>query len=158
MCISFLQHHPTYKPNEDANLGSLLLEFFELYGHKFDYENTAITIRNGGAYLLRNMMACSEQQLFCIEDAVNPGLNACSVSYRTSDVKQAFDDAFAILSTAISSSQNSTNECARNSVLGRIVHVSNDFIKYRKWVEETFGHTILNDETGNLHQSSNKLN
>uniref|UniRef100_A0A182IKN3 polynucleotide adenylyltransferase n=1 Tax=Anopheles atroparvus TaxID=41427 RepID=A0A182IKN3_ANOAO len=36
MCISFLQQHHR-KPNGFSNLGVLLIEFFELYGRKFNY-------------------------------------------------------------------------------------------------------------------------
>lgn len=39
MCISFLQLHPRQIP-DNANLGVLLLEFFELYGRKFNYMKT----------------------------------------------------------------------------------------------------------------------
>lgn len=35
----------------EGNLGILLIEFFELYGRKFNYMNTAIRIKNGGAYI-----------------------------------------------------------------------------------------------------------
>ena len=34
----------------DANLGVLLVEFFELYGRNFNYQRTGIKIRNGGCY------------------------------------------------------------------------------------------------------------
>lgn len=43
MCISFLQLHPR-QHFETANLGVLLLEFFELYGRNFNYERTGISI------------------------------------------------------------------------------------------------------------------
>ena len=35
----------------DANLGLLLLEFFDLYGRNFDYYKTAIRIKDGGSYM-----------------------------------------------------------------------------------------------------------
>ena len=35
----------------DCNLGVLLIEFFELYGRKFNYMMTAIRIKNGGNYI-----------------------------------------------------------------------------------------------------------
>lgn len=151
MSISFLQKHPTYKPNEDANLGELLIDFFELYGEKFDYENVGISIKNGGAYLPRNVMPCDgDQPLFCVEDTVNDWINACSFAYRAPDIKQAFHEAHTALTTAISSSQNTTSNCTQNSILGHIVHVSNDFINFRKWVRDTFEHTLKNVEPVNI--------
>lgn len=134
MCISYLQRHPTYKAHENANLGELLLGFFELYGRKFDYESIGITIENDGKYLPpRKDLPCSmdniNRELFCIEDPVNHTMNICDHSYRAYDVKKAFENGFVTLSTAISSNQNSsTNEC-KPSLLGSIVHISDDLIK-----------------------------
>lgn len=148
MCISFLQKHPTYKYNEDANLGELLIDFFELYGKKFDFEQFGITIKNGGEYLPRNVMPCDgDQQLFCVEDPLIHWLNAASVTYRAPDIKQAFHDAHSTLTTSISSSVNFTNKCSVNSILGHLVYASQDFIDFRKWVQDTFEHTLKNGET-----------
>lgn len=38
----------------NANLGSLLLEFLELYGTKFVYEKTAIRVKDGGKYITKS--------------------------------------------------------------------------------------------------------
>ncbi|KAK2463868.1 hypothetical protein APHAL10511_004173 [Amanita phalloides] len=51
--ISFLQMHPKIRRGEidpGKNLGVLLMEFFELYGCYFDYEEVGISVRNGGYY------------------------------------------------------------------------------------------------------------
>ena len=48
MVISFLQLHArtdTRLPSDQTNLGVLLLEFLELYGHKFNYDSLAISVR-----------------------------------------------------------------------------------------------------------------
>lgn len=144
MCICFLQKRVIYKSDDEVNLGELLLDFFELYGRKFDYEKFGITVQNGGAYLNRDVMPCDgDRQLFCIEDLVNPGLNACSMTYRGPDIKQAFNDAYTTLSAAISSSQqDASNDCANNSILGHIVHVSDDLITFRMWVRDTFANIL----------------
>lgn len=42
MCINFLQLQPINKIGESANMGFLLMEFFELYGKKFDYDTSCI--------------------------------------------------------------------------------------------------------------------
>lgn len=146
MAISFLQMHPTYKTNKtDANLGELLLDFFELYGQKFDYEKIGITIKNDGQYLPRKELPCDifngHYQLFCIEDPL-VWVNAVDDAYRALDVKKAFNDAYTILSTNISITQHSINECADNSILGRIIYVTDDLIEYRKWVQNNFEHLL----------------
>lgn len=127
------------------NLGELLLDFFEFYGRKFEYEKFGITLKNGGEYLKRDVLPCDDQQLFCVEDAVNPGINACNMTYNGSHVKQAFDKAYTTLSTAISSSQYVSNGCQNNSILGQIVHISDDLITFRKWARDTFANTHLDD-------------
>ncbi|XP_055317715.1 non-canonical poly(A) RNA polymerase protein Trf4-1-like [Sitodiplosis mosellana] len=146
MCINFLQMHPTYRADENPNLGELLLDFFELYGKKFDYENYGLTIRNGGQYLPRKELPCGifngHYQLFCIEDPL-VWVNACDDAYRASDVRQAFNDAYNILSSAISANtRTSTSECADNTILGRIIHVTNDLISFRNWVRNNFEHLL----------------
>ena len=40
-----------------ANLGVLLVEFFELYGVDFNYTRTAIRITDDGAYLPKDVVS-----------------------------------------------------------------------------------------------------
>lgn len=57
MCISFLQLHPRpERLRQPHNLGVLLVEFFELYGRKFNYVKTAIRVKNGGSYVSKDEM------------------------------------------------------------------------------------------------------
>lgn len=48
-----MQLHPRQDGvrQSNANLGVLLIEFFELYGRKFNFINTGIRIRDGGKYI-----------------------------------------------------------------------------------------------------------
>mmetsp|Transcript_17594 Transcript_17594/g.21510 ORF Transcript_17594/g.21510 Transcript_17594/m.21510 type:complete len:343 (+) Transcript_17594:717-1745(+) len=56
MIVSFLQHRERWyynhvrEYNAPMNLGSLLLDFFELYGMDFNYLTTGISVRNDGFY------------------------------------------------------------------------------------------------------------
>lgn len=53
MVLSFLQTHPKIRRSEiDArrNLGVLLVEFFELYGRNYNYDDVTINVRRGGGY------------------------------------------------------------------------------------------------------------
>lgn len=74
MCISFLQLHPRPEHvHEHSNLGVLLIEFFELYGRKFNYMNTGIRIKDGGCYInkeemQKDMTDGHRPSLLCIED------------------------------------------------------------------------------------------
>lgn len=50
-----LQLHPRQAAGGyiDQNLGVLLIEFFELYGRKFNYTKTAIRVKDGGTYIAK---------------------------------------------------------------------------------------------------------
>ena len=52
MVVSFLQQHVREDARSPkANLGVLLVEFFELYGVHFNYTRTGIQVKEEGAYL-----------------------------------------------------------------------------------------------------------
>lgn len=44
MAVSFLQNHPREERNK-ANLGVLLIEFFELYGKRFNYNKVRLLFK-----------------------------------------------------------------------------------------------------------------
>ena len=53
LAVSFLQMHPKIRRGEidpSKNLGVLMMEFFELYGCYFNYQEVGISIRDGGSY------------------------------------------------------------------------------------------------------------
>lgn len=143
MCISFLQLHSRQIENDTANLGVLLLEFFELYGRKFNYMKTGISIKNGGRYipkeeLQREMIDGHRPSLLCIEDPLTPGNDIGRSSYGALQVKHAFEYAFLTLSQAVSPQNSAANDCTRSSILGRIILVTDDVIDYRKWIKDNF--------------------
>lgn len=148
MCISFLQLHPRHKNYEHANLGVLLMEFLELYGRKFNYMKTGISIKNGGRYLpkeelQREMVDGHRPSLLCIEDPLTPGNDIGRSSYGALQVKHAFEYAYIILATAVSPIHNGLNDCTRHSILGRIVRVTDEVVDYRNWVQATFERRLI---------------
>lgn len=103
MAVSFLQRHNRHVASTTkANLGVLLLEFFELYGRDFNYSQTAIRLRDGGAYIperevLRNLPAASNASngvTLCIEDLVDLSNDVGRGSFLFHRVKSAFEDAY----------------------------------------------------------------
>lgn len=78
LAISFLQMHPKIRRGEinpSQNLGVLVLEFFELYGCYFNYEDVGISLRDGGSYYnkrLRGWYDFRESRLLSIEDPGDP--------------------------------------------------------------------------------------
>lgn len=143
MCISFLQLHPRQNFSDNSNLGVLLLEFLELYGRKFNYMKTGISIKNGGRYipkeeLQRDMVDGHRPSLLCIEDPLTPGNDIGRSSYGALQVKQAFEYAYIVLDQAVAQINGWLNDCNRCSILGRIVRVTDEVIDYRRWVKANF--------------------
>ena len=74
LAISFLQMHPKIRRGEidpEKNLGVLVIEFFELYGWYFNYNEVGISLRNGGSYFnksRRGWAASKAPHLLSIED------------------------------------------------------------------------------------------
>ncbi|KAG5899841.1 hypothetical protein JTB14_012312 [Gonioctena quinquepunctata] len=143
MCISFLQLHPRQDTlrNSTANLGVLLIEFFELYGRKFNYIKTGIRIRDGGKYLdkdemQREMVDGHRPSMLCIEDPLQPSNDIGRSSYGVLQVKRAFEFAYIVLTNVVHP-LSMHNHCAYSSILGRIVRVRDKVIQQRQRVEDT---------------------
>lgn len=141
MCISFLQLHPRpERLRQPHNLGVLLIEFFELYGRKFNYVKTAIRVKGGGSYVSKDdiqkeMNDGHRPSLLCIEDPLTPGNDIGRSSYGAIQVKQAFDYGYIILQQAVGAPSALV---ASHSVLGRVVRVTDHVLQYRRWVRDTF--------------------
>jgi non-canonical poly(A) RNA polymerase PAPD5/7 len=78
LAISFLQMHPKIRRGEidtERNLGVLVMEFFELYGCYFNYEEVGISVRGGGSYfnkVNRGWQDYYRKNLLSIEDPTDP--------------------------------------------------------------------------------------
>uniref|UniRef100_A0A2M4ABS2 polynucleotide adenylyltransferase n=2 Tax=Anopheles triannulatus TaxID=58253 RepID=A0A2M4ABS2_9DIPT len=141
MCISFLQQHHR-KSNKSSNLGVLLIEFFELFGRKFNYMKIGISVKSGRYIpkeeLQREMIDGHRPSLLCIEDPLTPGNDIGRSSYGALHVKQAFEYAYIVLMQAVLPLDKNLTDCNRQSILGRIIRVTDDVIEYRKWIRDTF--------------------
>lgn len=148
LCISFLQlHHRPDQLNRNCNLGVLLIEFFELYGRKFNYMLTGIRIKDGGRYInkeemQKDMIDGHRPSLLCIEDPLLPSNDIGRSSYGVLQVKRAFDHAYTVLTSA-THNLSSYRDCNRTSILGRIVRITDEVVRYRQWVERTFSNQVL---------------
>lgn len=142
MIVSFLQLHA---PPEPENLGVLLIEFFELYGNNFNYFKTGISVMEGGYYFSkedaqRKMQQGYRTSLLCIEDPLNPGQDITKNSYGFMSVKQAFHYAYRVLCQGVLSHIDQDDEV--ESVLGRIIRVTDEVVTYRQWVHRTWCHKL----------------
>lgn len=143
LTVSFLQLHPSLNPksHHSNNLGVLLIEFFELYGRNFNYLKTGIRIKDGGSYvpkeeIQKGMENGYRPSLLCIEDPLTPGNDIGRSSYGAMQVKQAFESALLMLEHTVS--QYSYLLQGNQSILGRIIKVTNEVVEYRKWIKENY--------------------
>ncbi|KAM8893706.1 terminal nucleotidyltransferase 4B [Spinachia spinachia] len=144
MAVSFLQlHYREDVSSPNINIGVLLIEFFELYGRHFNYLKTGIRIKDGGCYVAkddvqRNMDGYRSSMLY-IEDPLQPDNDVGRSSYGAIQVKQAFDYAYVVLSHAVSPIAKYYPNNETESVLGRIIRVTQDVDEYREWIRRNWG-------------------
>ncbi|XP_073986398.1 terminal nucleotidyltransferase 4B-like [Rhodnius prolixus] len=144
MTVSFLQLHPRADVlHPDCNLGVLLIEFFELYGRKFNYIKTAIRIKNGGTYISKQEMQKEMKDghrpsVLCIEDPLTPGNDIGRGSYGALQVRQAFEYAYISLTQSVNPLNQTVVNPNVDSILGRIIRVTDKVISYRQWIRHTY--------------------
>ena len=102
----FLRLHPRVSTGNISvmeNLGTLLIEFFELYGRNFSYDHLIVALANGEdpRYLLklRNHVLTAGRGQFSIvvQDPLDPANNITRSSYNLRDLKKAFGGAYQLL-------------------------------------------------------------
>ncbi|KAF8584098.1 Nucleotidyltransferase [Ramaria rubella] len=106
MAVSFLQMHPKIRSGEidpSQNLGVLVIEFFELYGHYFNYDHTGISLRHGGTYFnkrARGWVDFRHPSLLSIEDPLDISNDISKNSFNMSRVRQTLAGAHEVLTAA----------------------------------------------------------
>ncbi|CAH8429466.1 unnamed protein product [Dicrocoelium dendriticum] len=163
MVVRFLQD--TVPPGCDCqhiNLGTLLLEFFELYGRLFNYSKTAIRVTDGGQYVrkevvLQNMAQNIRQSMLCIEDPLCPGNDVGRRSYQVLLIKQAFEYAYVVLSSAVLPQYHFLHGRNDMSILGRIIRVSEETTAFRQRIQ-TYGlHMLANPKANSVANRANSI-
>ncbi|CAK6958822.1 terminal nucleotidyltransferase 4B isoform X1 [Scomber scombrus] len=155
MAVSFLQlHYRDDVCNPNMNIGVLLIEFFELYGRHFNYLKTGIRIKDGGCYVAKdevqkNMMDGYRPSMLYIEDPLQPDNDVGRSSYGAMQVKQAFDYAYVVLSHAVSPIAKYYPNNEMESILGRIIRVTQEVDEYREWIRKNWGSQSQNELTLN---------
>ncbi|EGU11585.1 hypothetical protein RTG_02360 [Rhodotorula toruloides ATCC 204091] len=100
MVISFLQLHPkiqTSTINPNRNLGLLFVEFLELYGKHFNYDQAGITLRGRGGYFNKHDKGWFRPQqpyLLSIEDPNDPQNDVSGGSHAILRVRQTLAGGF----------------------------------------------------------------
>lgn len=139
LVVSFLQRHPrTNATDLSANLGVLLVEFFELYGRQFNYLKVGILLENGGCYVDKDDIP-TQDYLYIRDPAdpyrnlADPKANAGRGCYGMWQIKQSFEHAFLKLNSALLSRDNPVPR--KETLLASIMKMAKEVDDYRKWVD-----------------------
>lgn len=108
LIVAFLQHRErdavNFKRPTLYNLGTLLLEFFELYGCQFNYLTTGISLRNDGFFFpkgasdRRKVFWQQERPLMvALENPLDITHDVGTTSFRFNIVQRSFSAAYKIL-------------------------------------------------------------
>lgn len=151
LCYHFLKLHPRLSTKNMAvldNLGSLLIEFFELYGRNFSYDNLIIAIDTETdlpKYLLKRkhpvLNTSRNPFAIIIQDPSDPANNITRSSYNLRDLKKAFGGAYQLLVDKC----YELNGASYKARIGQLI--LGDIIKYRG-KERDFNddrHKVTND-------------
>ncbi|GJN92544.1 hypothetical protein Rhopal_005574-T1 [Rhodotorula paludigena] len=112
LVISFLQLHPkiqTAALNPNRNLGLLFLEFLELYGKHFNYDQTGITVRARGGYFNKHdkgWFRAQQPYLLSIEDPNDPLNDVSGGSHAILRVRQTLAGGFDVLAATLAARQS----------------------------------------------------
>ncbi|KAF5358558.1 hypothetical protein D9756_001196 [Leucocoprinus leucothites] len=168
LAISFLQMHPKIRRGEidpEKNLGVLVMEFFELYGCHFNYDEVGISVRDGGTYFskrIRGWYDTNRWGCLSIEDPVDPSNDISSGSFGFPKVRTTLAGAHQILTStaylraaAISSKRQGRNFQLRKefhpedmSILSSVMGVTQETINHRRLVQEVYDKRVLHNILG----------
>ena len=96
---SYLQRCYKKGNTENVDLGKHLIDFFELYGTQFNYEDIGLSIRKGGKYFQkssRGWEGWDERSRFrlCVENPQDPEVDIGRSAYNIKKVQRAFQHAY----------------------------------------------------------------
>ncbi|KAI9906659.1 hypothetical protein PsorP6_004653 [Peronosclerospora sorghi] len=150
MVVSYLQHHgrslgADHDNPKFNNLGNLLLGFFTLYGHDFNYTDLGISVRNGGSYFYkedRRWYDAGRPYLIAMENPNEPSLDIGKNSYEIRTVKRSFEYARQILLNEIH--RHGQFNKLSGSILGAIIPADGNLVK--RDPPHSFGYDILHHD------------
>ncbi|KAJ2701868.1 hypothetical protein FB645_004499 [Coemansia sp. IMI 203386] len=107
LATSLFQMHPRIMSGGleiSKNLGVLLVEFFELYGKRFNYDRVCISVREKGQYLDKRSVGFINYQqpfLLSIEDPCDTTNDVTRGTYGITRIRQTFSGAYDLISNSI---------------------------------------------------------
>jgi DNA polymerase sigma len=140
LVVSFMQRYS----NQSQSLPVLLCAFFELYGIKFDYMNTVISVLHGGSYLSKEEKGWQNPEFedaLAVEDPLLPEIDVGYASFNMREVRTAFAEAFDILTRGpvqISPNGAPYHHVLKMSFLRRLINVASKEVSHRKKIRDAY--------------------
>ncbi|KAJ3540390.1 hypothetical protein NM688_g6231 [Phlebia brevispora] len=168
LAISFLQLHPKIRRGEldpSKNLGVLVVEFFELYGCYFNYQEVGISVRDGGSYYNKSERGWADYRnpgLLSIEDPGDSSNDISRGSYNIAKVRTTFAGAFSIMTAKAYNHANMISARRERryvrlqnrldpedmSILGSVMGVTQETVNHRRLVQEVYDNRTLHRMLG----------
>ncbi|KAI9495199.1 hypothetical protein BDB00DRAFT_900208 [Zychaea mexicana] len=160
MVMSFLQMHPKIAAGEIdplANMGTLLLDFLQLYGVAFQMEDLGISVVNKGSYFAktRNVRSRNGKPVYTIQDPMDSDNDIGAKSYNAVFIIRAFKSAYMLLTHRAFElekmfSQNMLNPNQRNdlqrSILCKVFYIPKDMALLRENMTEVYLNRLWEEE------------
>lgn len=150
MVASFLQLHPQLQSGamkEEENLGVLLIEFFELYGCRFDYYRVAISVVDGGKYFVKQINP-RQPYLLSIADPGDATNDITRGSRNMPRVKATLENAYDLLIARVLQVKKDVDRgiirfvpgrrMPHLSILGSILYIHPDMANRRARLEQVY--------------------
>lgn len=121
LVVSMLQLKPDIQARSQPSYGELLLDFFDLYGNKFDIKTTGITMKPPGYFTkTKNMGIKINMDRLTIIDPDRPENDISGGSAKIDQVLQCFRGAFSMIQHELDQLRKGSGNSTR-SVLGCIL-------------------------------------
>ncbi|CAB9512892.1 canonical poly(A) RNA polymerase PAPD7 [Seminavis robusta] len=152
MIVSFLQHRErdavTFGKPGLYNLGCLLVEFFDLYGTKFNYPTTGLSVRHDGAFFRKGerkeaFLAPNRVFSIAVENPLDITMDVGRASFRYNTVQRSFAAAYKVLLAHVANPAQPTV-----SILGTILPPSDEMMARKRAKKTSSALTAARGGTG----------
>ncbi|GAM43024.1 hypothetical protein TCE0_044r17508 [Talaromyces pinophilus] len=119
LVVSLLQHMPHHLNGHGPSLGSILMDFFDFYGNKFDFSSVGIRMEPPG-YFNKVVYSHEKKVRLSIEDPNRPENDISVGTKEIGLIFRCFSRAYDALKsrmTSLAVSQNQTNVCFLDSII-----------------------------------------
>ena len=159
MLLAVLQYRERLAPEQNLNLGSILIDFMELYGLELNYFTTGISVRQGGSFFrkgARDKKATfympSRPFSLALEDPLDISNDVGKGSFRMQVLQRAFSIAYR---TLLSHVAHPVRAARHNSILASILPVS-EYMLERRILKRKYDRNNKSQQSGKRRRPSDR--